>query len=54
MNNKKQYQELMLYLHRFSEEEIYTDIISTSGGDNTTYQQDPFKGDGWTDTWIVG
>ena len=54
MNNKKQYQELMLCLHQFSEEEIRTDIISASGSDDTTFQKDPNKGDGWSDGWIVG
>ena len=53
MNNKKQYQELMIRVRLFSEEEIRTDIISASGGDDSTYQKDPNKGDGWSDGWIV-
>ena len=54
MNDKKRYQELMISVRLFSEEEILTDIISASGSDDSTYQKDPNKGDGWTDSWIVG
>ncbi len=48
---KKDYASPELWCRRFSEEEILTDIISTSGGDATTHRKDPFADSFSDDSW---